>query len=206
VNAGVLSALGMLVTRPGRQLLRTRLGLLGDRDDREIEAELDRLAEQGLLEMQQESIDRASVEKDYSLDLRYLGQSYTLNIPWQGQGRVEQAFHERHQARYGHRMAAPVELVNLRVALRGPQPEVVLPACSTRVSGTALEWLDLPGISEAVPRYARSDLYPGQVLSGPALITEMAATLWVAPHWQCHVDQPGNLRLEFEGSFPVSVH
>jgi N-methylhydantoinase A len=205
VNAGVLSALGMLVTRPGRQLLRTRLGLLGDRDDRELEAELEKLAEQGLLEMQQEGIDRSSVEKEYSLDLRYLGQSYTLNIPWQGQGRVEQEFHERHQARYGHRMAAPVEQVNLRVALRGPLPEVVLPACSTRVSGTALEWLDLPGISDAVPRYARSDLYPGQVLFGPALITEMAATLWVAPHWQCHVDQPGNLRLELEGPFPVSA-
>ncbi|MET0028590.1 MAG: hydantoinase/oxoprolinase family protein [Candidatus Thiodiazotropha sp.] len=196
VNAGVLSALGMLATRPGRQLLRTWLGLLGERNEREIVSQLDHLAEEGLLEMQQEGIPMASIERDYSLDLRYLGQSYTLNVPWQNPKQAQQDFHERHQARYGHRMAAPVELVNLRVALRGAQPDMILPQFRAGQPGEVQEWLELPGVTAAVPRYARDSLTAGQSLSGPALITEMAATLWVEPGWECRMDGSGNLLLQ----------
>ncbi|MET0053006.1 MAG: hydantoinase/oxoprolinase family protein [Candidatus Thiodiazotropha sp.] len=196
VNAGVLSALGMLATRPGRQLLRTWLGLLGERNEREIVSQLDHLAEEGLLEMQQEGIPMASIERDYYLDLRYLGQSYTLNVPWQNPKQAQQDFHERHQARYGHRMAAPVELVNLRVALRGAQPDMILPQFRAAQPGEVQEWLELPGVTAAVPRYARDSLTAGQSLSGPALITEMAATLWVEPGWECRMDGSGNLLLQ----------
>ncbi|MET0090617.1 MAG: hydantoinase/oxoprolinase family protein [Candidatus Thiodiazotropha sp.] len=196
VNAGVLSALGMLATRPGRQLLQTWLGLLGERDEREIVSQLDHLAEEGLLEMQQEGIPMASIERDYSLDLRYLGQSYTLNVPWQNPEQAQQDFHERHQARYGHRMAAPVELVNLRVALRGAQPDMILPQFRAGQPGEVQEWLELPGVTAAVPRYARDTLTAGQSLSGPALITEMASTLWVEPGWECRMDESGNLLLQ----------
>jgi N-methylhydantoinase A len=51
VHAGVLSALGMLVTPAGRTLTRTRLGLLAEIGDAEIEAALDHLAESGIAEL-----------------------------------------------------------------------------------------------------------------------------------------------------------
>ncbi len=196
VNAGVLSALGMLATRPGRQLLRTWLGLLRERADSDILLALEQLAEEGLLELEREDIPRADIARDYSLDLRYLGQSYTLNVPWSNRAQAQLDFHERHQARYGHRMEAPVELVNLRVALRGAQPEMTLPRFQTDRPAEVEEWLDLPGVAEAVPRYARDTLAIGQLLSGPALITEMAATLWVEPGWECRMDPSGNLLLQ----------
>jgi N-methylhydantoinase A len=51
VHAGVLSALGMVVTPAGRTLTRTRLGLLDGADDLEIEAALSELAESGIAEI-----------------------------------------------------------------------------------------------------------------------------------------------------------
>ncbi len=120
IQAGVLSALGMLIARPGRQRVRTRLGLLLEIDDRQIEAELRQLAQGGLDEMNREGVQINQIKTTYSVDLRYLGQSYTLNLPWLACRETEDAFHQLHEQRYGHRMDAPVELVNLRAALEGP--------------------------------------------------------------------------------------
>ncbi|MCU7906498.1 MAG: hydantoinase/oxoprolinase family protein [Candidatus Thiodiazotropha sp. (ex Epidulcina cf. delphinae)] len=196
VNAGVLSALGMLATRHGRQLVHTRLGLLRGLDDAELTAELSELAKTGLDDLVREGLDRDEVEADYSLDLRYLGQSYTLNLPWHGLVRAEADFHDLHESRYGHRMQAPVELVNLRVALHGPEAAVVLPRALSKPPGEAVEWLELPGIERPVPRYERSGLAEGQSVQGPALITEMASTTWLEADWCCTLDSAQNLLLQ----------
>jgi N-methylhydantoinase A len=195
VNAGVLSALGMLATQPGRQLLRTRLGLIETLSGSVIETALLKLAREGIEALLEEGVERRSIEVTYSLDLRYLGQSYTLNIPWRNRDQAQQDFHKQHQSRYGHRMAAPVELVNVCVALRGPQPDIQLMPWKRKTAGEAAEWLVLPGETDLVPRYERSTLMLGQSLMGPALITEMASTIWVAQGWACEVDEIGNLNL-----------
>ena len=196
VSAGVLSALGMLATRPGRQLLRTRLGLIGELDDAVITTELSDLAADGIRELLQEDVRREEIEIVNSLDLRYLGQSYTLNVPWRNLEQAERDFHALHESRYGHRMGSAVELVNLRVALRGPQAHIHLPEVSSAQPEEPLEWLSLPGEEQSVPRYERSRLAVGQSLSGPALITEMASTTWLGRGWSCETDASGNLILQ----------
>jgi N-methylhydantoinase A len=136
------------------------------------------------------------VEAEYALDLRYLGQSYTLTVPWSSLAQAENDFHEQHEARYGHRMAAPVELVNLRVALHGPQTAIALNRAAGSEPAKAQEQLTVWGVDSTVPRYERAQLAAGQVLGGPALITEMASTTWLAPGWRCRSDNAGNLLLE----------
>ena len=42
----------------------------------------------------------------------------------------------------------------------------------------------------------REGLQAGQRISGPALITEIVATTYLAAGWHCRVDDTGNLRLE----------
>ncbi|MCU7844117.1 MAG: hydantoinase/oxoprolinase family protein [Candidatus Thiodiazotropha sp. (ex Monitilora ramsayi)] len=195
VHAGVLSALGMLATRPGRQLVRTRPGILEELEDKTLNDELKSLAQEGIEALTQEGIEAAEIHTTYSLDLRYLGQSYTLNIPWDGCRRAVSDFHDRHQARYGHRMDAPVELVNLRAAMRGPEMAVKLPAQNRREEKLAAAWVNLVGIEDQVPCYERSILGVGQVIKGPALITEMASTTWLAPGWSSSMDSVGNLIL-----------
>ncbi|MES9969539.1 MAG: hydantoinase/oxoprolinase family protein [Candidatus Thiodiazotropha sp.] len=196
VNAGVLSALGMLATRPGRQLVQTHLGLIETLSDSDIRQAFSRLAEGGIKDLLQEGIERELIETEYALDLRYYGQSYTLTIPWRSLAQAENDFHQLHESRYGHRMDGPVELVNLRLALRGPQAAIELHRATGSQPAEACELLSLWGVDAPVPRYERAQLAVGQVLTGPALITEMASTTWLEPAWRCISDATGNLLLE----------
>jgi N-methylhydantoinase A len=197
VHAGVLSALGMLTAPRGRQLSRTRQGLLAGMTAAEIEAELAQLRADGERSLTQEGVKPGEITLRPSLDLRYRGQSYTLTVSWQGNGAASaEAFHLAHQERYGHRLDLPVELVNLRLQLQGPQPLLPLFQLETAEAAGPSAFAALYGIDDAVPVWAREQLGPGQVLEGPALITETVSTTWLAPGWHCLVDPYGNLILE----------
>jgi N-methylhydantoinase A len=196
VNAGVLSALGMLATRPGRQLVHTRLGLLQALQDEDLQQAFSEIVGSGMEALVDEGIERREIETEYALDLRYQGQSYTLTIPWESLAQAEDDFHGQHESRYGHRMAAPVELVNLRVALRGRQMAMELKPALRSEYAEAIEQLSVWGVDAPVPRYERAQLAVGQVVAGPALITEMASTTWLEPGWGCRPDRAGNLILE----------
>ena len=196
VHAGVLSALGMLAARPGRQLARTRLGLLSGFADAQVADELNELAQQGLASLAREAVSAASCTVSRSLDLRYVGQSYTLNLPWSDLQQVERAFHRAHAERYGHALDLPVELVNLRVAVKGPVAELMLGKASAaglpRDAARRCEVADCVG---SVALVRRADLKVGHRFRGPAVIAERVATTWLAPHWEAVIDRVGNLQL-----------
>src|SRR5690606_13293302 len=78
VHAGVLSALGMLTAPRGRQLSRTHRGLLAELSEADIEAQLAGLRSEGERSLQQEGVAAKDLHALPQLDLRYLGQSYTL--------------------------------------------------------------------------------------------------------------------------------
>ena len=125
----------MLAARPGRQLSRSHVALLKSLDDDQLAEMFDALRREGVQALRAEGFDEAACDAQVSVDLRYAGQSYTLNVDWQGIAASTEAFHRLHAERYGHRLALPVELVNLRVAVRGPATDLVmsaLPDCGRR--------------------------------------------------------------------------
>ncbi|WP_456416365.1 hydantoinase/oxoprolinase family protein [Thiolapillus sp.] len=194
-HGGVLSALGMLVARPGRQLSRSWVAKLDELMDEQLHGVLEDLAEEAYAALQEEGVSRASCVLSCSLDLRYAGQSYTLNIPWKNKAQAVRDFHRNHARRYGHELDLPLELVNLRVSVRGP-------ATPVRLAAPAAEWPAGPvrhcraaGEDLPVPCFDRSALALGQKINGPAIITEQVATTWLAPGWRCTVDGAGNLLL-----------
>ncbi len=195
VHAGVLSALGMLVTRPGRHLSRTRLGILTQLGAREIQRGLDGLVAEGRAELEAEGVTEEQIEVVCSLDLRYRGQSSTLHVPWLGIDASQAAFEADHEVRYGHRMEVPVELLNLRVSLRGEAAEFALLPKDVDAWVAPYRREELFGVDGGVPVYAREQISAGQTIEGPALITETVATSWLAPDWSCRVDGVGNLLL-----------
>lgn len=196
VQAGVLSALGMLAAPRGRQCSRTRLALLDHLTDAELEAEFDALAMEGIAELAAEGLAPEAITRHPRLDLRYRGQSYTLDVAWEGVERSREAFHAAHRARFGHDLRQDVELVNLRLGLQGPAPEMRLPPLSPRPEAMATARVTLWGQDDPVEVYAREQLAAGQVITGPALVTEAVATTYVAPGWCASVDAVGNLVLD----------
>ncbi len=197
VHAGVLSALGMLVAPPSRQLSRTLTGVLDGFSDTAIADELQALARHGRAELVAEGVGTDAIEAVFSLDLRYQGQSYTLNLAWQGLLATRAAFETLHAQRYGHRLDTPVELVTVRCGLQGPAVEVRLPKLAAG-RAAAPRHTRVAGHTRPVPVYAREALGAGCRFDGPALVTETVATTWLPADWSCTVDAVGNLLLERE--------
>ncbi len=198
VQAGVLSALGMLVAPPARHLSHTLTGLLDGFTDARLELQLQELAAQGRVALQAEGIAASDIRIAHRLDLRYRGQSSTLELPWQGISAGIAAFEQLHEQRYGHRLALPVELVTLRCSLQGPPLAINLPGLGSPGPSSPQRTATVAGCAQPVPVYGRDELGAGQHIDGPALITETVATTWLAPGWHCVVDRVGNLLLERE--------
>ncbi len=195
VHGGVLSALGMLVARPGRQLSRTWVVKLSELVDEQLDAALEALAEEALAALQEEGVPRQSCTLSCSLDLRYAGQSHALNVPWRSLMQAARDFHQSHAERYGHDLDLPLEMVNLRVSVRGPGTIVQLSAPATRQPAEPFQYSQAAGENRPVPCFDRMALAAGQEISGPAIITEQVATTWLAAGWRCIVDGAGNLLL-----------
>ncbi|UCE89798.1 MAG: hydantoinase/oxoprolinase family protein [Pseudomonadota bacterium] len=196
VHAGVLSALGMLAAPRERRLSRTVNHLLADVIAGEVDARLASLEAQGRDALGREGVASADITVERSADLRYAGQSYSLTVAWRGVPRSAQQFHDEHERRYGHRLDLPVELVNLRVALRSRAPHVPLAWQGNADAAAAPRQVRLYGIHAPVAVLARVNLTPGRRVEGPALITETVSTTFLSEGWRAVVDPDGNLLLE----------
>ncbi|MCZ6719815.1 MAG: hydantoinase/oxoprolinase family protein [Gammaproteobacteria bacterium] len=200
VQAGVLSALGMLVAPPARQLSRTLGGLLASYDEATVNEALDDLAARGRAALRAQGVEPTEITTEPCLDLCYRGQSYCLTIAWQGTlSGVTETFHLTHAHRYGHRLAMPVELINVRMGLRAEPPVLPLPKLHPHAERTASGEARVYGVPGTVPIWHRECLVGGQRLVGPAIIAETTATTFVAPAWNSHVDDYGNLHLSTNG-------
>jgi N-methylhydantoinase A len=195
VNAGVLSAMGMLVAPRGRQFSRT-VRMPGDAtDEQQIREAIEELIEQGSQELEEDGLVRAELRAEVSLDICYQGQSSTLNLPWQGRDQTIRHFHRLHDERYGFTLSRQVELVNLRLRLFTPEAQLPVlktgPALGSKFSGQ----VTVSDTGAEVPVLARDSLTKETVVTGPAIITEHSATTYLEPGWRASLDQFGNLRL-----------
>jgi len=195
--AGVLSALGMLVARPERQLVRSLRTALSALQPGELQGVRNQLLSAGRMELKQEGVDVTALEEEAFLEVRYQGQAFALTLPYSGQREaIEAAFHHDHQQRYGHALRSAVEVVNVRVRLRAMGEKLTLPKVSAGPPGKPLTRVEVLGLGDDVAVYDRGTLREGQQLVGPVLVTETTATSLVAEGWQAVVDGVGNLLLE----------
>lgn len=194
-NGGVLSAYGMLVARPQRQLSRSFLSAIGDIAIQDLEDQIAALVRIGEQELRAEGVV-SELTVSVSLDCRYTGQSFALAIPWYGNlpGLTED-FHGAHKARYGHRLSLPIEVVNLRMQIEASR---LLDKCAVielpLAPAIPRESIDLPQLGRTQV-WLRSDLAINQRIAGPAIICEQVSTTLLAANWIGEQDSWGNLRL-----------
>ncbi len=197
---GALSAYGILVSDVVKDFSRSLLWRLPSRFPRaELQKEFRKLEQAAHREFRAERwAGRLHYER--SLDVRYRGQGYEINVP--AEGSVAARFHQEHQRRYGyHHPGRQIELVTIRLRARMgvPQPEVGRPGTARKPSRRAAAVERAPvffsGRTMTTPVYERADLVPGKVLRGPAVITEYSATTVVPPGKRFWVDRLVNLRI-----------
>ncbi len=201
-NAGILSALGMLLA-PGTRELSKASRSTEQYTPKQILRECLQLATQGRNQLILEGYPTEKISCRYSLDCRYLGQSFSLNIPFsenQSWDQLEQAFHHEHEQNFGYRLAREVELVNLRAHVEARHEPVELPRIENQKAASP-HWVDIYQRQESgykkqpTALYDRNLLACGQIVTGPALICEKASTSWISPGWHAEANQSGHLLL-----------
>ena len=127
---------------------------------------------------------------------------YKRQVPWQGPAESLAAFRALHERRYGYSLTSSVELVNICVDVREVYEPIQLPSeTAMDVQPARLNGQDLASEADDVPAFHREALAFGQQLSGPCVITEYSATVYVAEHWLAEIDALGNLRLSRKQSY-----
>ena len=195
VYGGVLSALGMLVAEQGRQFVHTVNFIVDNLSENEIDTRFAEIFEEGRQTLIGEGINEEALKADYSVDCRYRGQSYTLNIPWGGLPRCSMRFGNLHEQRYGYSLQSAVEIVNLRVSVYVPAINFSLSDCS-QTDGLYNFYIREPGIDDRDRElFQREVLKNGGKIAGPAVISQDNSTTYVAPGWRAYLDSIGNLLL-----------
>ena len=196
VHGGVLSALGMLMATPSRQYSSAVHTLLTASETAELDAMFKEMSQAGFSELIAEGCQPESLSSLYSADLRYVGQTATLNIEWQNVDQAREDFALLHEERYHHRQHLPVELVNLRVRVQSVSQQTALPLWPEPENTAPPTLATVHGIGSQVPVYIRENLASCQQIAGPAIVTESNASTLIAQGWLAVVDVYGNLRLE----------
>lgn len=192
-RSGVFSAVGMLVSEPGRETSRAVLKPLASMTDADIEAEFHTLKDEAVRQLADEGFDPAELRFEYQLELRYQGQSATIVIAFIEHAAHEEAFHKAHEKASGLRLPHLVELVNIRLSTRANAAlKSIDIAHEAHLSGIESVQFSLE-LGAQVPVRPRASLQTGDSLYGPCIVTEEVATSWVKPGWVAHADHWGNL-------------
>jgi N-methylhydantoinase A/oxoprolinase/acetone carboxylase beta subunit len=194
--AGVLSALGMLAADVTRDYSASVLEPSEAVSATALDRRFRPLVDSARRELQAEGFNRTRQAIACLIDVRYIGQSYEITVPF-GPG-YRRAFDRRHERLYGYaNPARPTEVVNLRVTATGLTEKPKLPFTRPRRAFAPRPAARRPGRfggrSVAVSFHRWEDLAPGAAGTGPAVITGGEATAVIPPRFRFHVDGFGNL-------------
>jgi N-methylhydantoinase A len=206
---GLLSALGMLCATPLYTFSHAVM-LQVQAESQQGLAELPqvlqavaRLAEQAVAALTGDGVPPDERRLEFSLDLRYAGQSHELTVPLSGG--MAAAFAVKHHELYGYEAPGrALEIVTARVAAQGTPRDLLLPELARRTGRDTLE--DAIAHSRIYEeghwvnawRIDRSLLRAGDRRSGPGVICEYSATTLVPSGWRCTVNPYGQLLLELK--------
>jgi len=215
---GALSAYGILVSDIVKDYSRTLLLRAGSSKNRvgpgfqarsaerssagkrslpltKLRAEFKSMSAQALRDFRNESWKR-SPRLERSADLRYRGQGFELNVPFDD--RMLAAFHAGHRRRYGYsHPEKEVEIVTIRLRARGETPKLeAQPTSTTKHDHATFAQVWFDGRFRPTAIIDRAALHSRKLYQGPAVITEYSATTVVPPHATYKLDRSGNLLLQ----------
>lgn len=199
--ASTLSAYGMLAADVIRDYSRTVM-FPGDKVMSAIGASFEPLLTRGKSDLVSEGFREADTDFFPSLDMRYRGQSYELNIPFHEE--FLDAFHQHHERQYGYALRdAEVEIVNIRLRATGKKPNLEIPRYpqgdqDASRSGLGVHKLFENGQEVPVQLFQGELLKPGDQIAGPALIIRKDTTIYLPSHTTARADQYLNLLITFE--------
>jgi N-methylhydantoinase A len=210
LHAGLASTIGLIVSRPTFEIVRSYRTPLTSVDWDLVLGILDAMRSQALEELGRAGVDQREITVRCGADMRYLGQGHELHVavPLEAIGSrnanlIDTLFRDAYRRQYGigsEEVAA--EIVTWRLFAFGPDtsgqvarimrggkkraPAAVHPRGRPAYFGPSVGYV-------RVPVHKREDLLPGARGKGPAIIEERESTAVIAPGSRFRVDDAGNL-------------
>jgi N-methylhydantoinase A len=204
---GVLCAYGDATTRLRNEASRSFVRRFSATDTKELAALLDELGAQARasLEAEGEGVEATR----YEADLRYQGQGLQLavsidleELKRDGLDHAGAQFDEMHTQLFTFALEAEKEFVNLRAAAesRGSSLTAVTAPAGRGAESARIgeQSVYVEGERATAGVYDRAQLGAGDVIDGPAIVTEMDSTTLVLPGHRAQVDALGNLLIRPE--------
>jgi len=205
-GAGAISAWGLLVAPLAFDFVRTAPARLDNADWASINDLFDEMEAEGRHILRAAGVADQDMELRRTAEMRYVGQGHEVEVevPAGGLGTASLDaltgnFEAAYRALYSRTpMGVPIESLNWRVVVSGPNPEISLSAQA--FAGTARELQSLAvkrtrpayfaevGDYVDTPVYDRYRLAAGSRLAGPAIIEERESTTVIGPGASVSVD------------------
>lgn len=168
-----------------------------------------RMRRKGLRDLKEEGFAENEVRYMFSVDMRYLGQQWEIEVPLSDPFDVNcideggGMFHDLHEQVYGHRnVESPLVCRQVRLRAVGMTKKLHLPLAPPAGRPKAIERRRLftggrEGFAKT-PIFRGDTLARGTQLTGPALIEEPTTTMFVPKGWKMQVTSTGDYMLEDE--------
>ncbi len=206
-SPGVLNAYGDATTVMRDEAVRTLVRRFNELDDDSLREILTGLADDAQATLTSEGVPVEQQRVVYSADLRYHGQGFEIPVTidieaFDGNGggleSLRKAFDAEHSQLFSFVLDAEHELVTVRATANGPRPDVTSvelekggedPAAGLRTTHPV--WAEGGEVQANV--YDRAKLKAGNVVPGPAIVTEMDSTTLILPGHAATVHPGGSL-------------
>ncbi|GIF25650.1 N-methylhydantoinase A [Actinoplanes tereljensis] len=198
-SPGVLCALGDATTSARDESARTVLRKLGDLSDTELATIFEELATAASDRLKAQGITPEHIA--YSADIRFVGQGNELPVTFElseGLTGLATRFDTEHERLFSFTLNVDHELVNARATVTGPRPRVAPihlekgdPDPQPARTGETPIYVDGHYVDAAL--YDRLKLKAGNVITGPAIVTEMDSTTLILPGHAATTDDGGSL-------------
>jgi N-methylhydantoinase A len=205
VSPGVLCALGDATTQMRTETARSFSKLAKDTEVSDLVTVLREMADQTRGELLADGVEESEITIEFEVDIRYAGQAFEVPLTIDekvldadGIEGILARFDEEHHRLFTFNMDTPHEIVNLRAVALGKAPALPaaeLPKGNGDPSAAKIRdhtlWMD--GAEQAAVIYDRSKLRQGDIIPGPAIVTEMDSTTLIETGCVATVDAAGNI-------------
>jgi N-methylhydantoinase A/oxoprolinase/acetone carboxylase beta subunit len=213
-NAGVFSAIGLLVAPMKVDTVRSRYSPLKDVDWYAIEALYGELAQRLSVELEAAGVAPNRINFRRSADMRYVGQGFEVNTGLPAAlspgctAEIASRFNQAYEAQFGRRLDdQAIEALNWRLEgmARMEWPELISTSKTRPVGGgrrsRAAYFPDIKAFIDT-PVLAEIELIAGEQRHGPVLIEQAGSTVVIGPGDGYSMDDLGNIRISLDANKP----
>jgi N-methylhydantoinase A len=209
VGAGVVSALGFLVSPIASEQIRSYVSPLEQIDWTYLNQQMNEMEKTGFEFLEGAGVNPSEGTVSRVADMRYSGQGHEISVTIPNGVLsensieiIEANFIKEYEIRYGRSIQdIGIEVVTWRVVVAGKSPEIIPNQIVKTEGKDALKGMRsvfLMGDKtySDVPVYSRYDLKPNETFDGPAVIEEMESTVIIGRRSVIKIDEFKNIVID----------